>query len=96
MEDNGNINVNTDYLEGTDDETGIVIRELIQDFISHICKHKNLVEELCIVPAKVYISERVRTFTRLSYGIIILIVSLQVLTLLVIWDVRKKIKRFIR
>jgi hypothetical protein len=89
---------NEDSLDFGDNEEipSIIIRELLQDFIGNLCRHKGLVEELCIIPIRTYISDRARTITRLSCGFILAIVALQILIVLIVWDVRKTVRRAFR
>ena len=79
-----------------DDDRGNIVRELLMDFIQNINKHRGVVEELCVLPAKSYLSKKVKIVTRLSLLTIIAFFAIQIVIILLIWDIRKMIKRKFR
>ena len=76
-----------------DEDNSQVLKELIEDFVENLNKHRSVFDELCLNPFYTYISGKFRMHTSIAYGIILLFLVVNVFTLLVAWDVRTAVLR---
>lgn len=78
--------------EFIDQDNSLVLKELIEDFVENLNKHRNVFDELCLNPFYAYVSGKLRIYTAFAYGIIVVFLTLNIITLLVACDVRSLIR----
>lgn len=81
-----------DQCESIEDNSPFV-KELLEDFIENFSKHRSVVDELCLTPVYRYISIKFRKHINIAYGVILLFLMVNILTLLILWDVRSIVRR---
>ena len=74
-------------------EQSIIIKELLEDFIENFSKHRTVVDELCITPFYSYLRDKFRIHTTVAYCAILVFLVVNILTLLIAWDLRSSIRR---
>lgn len=81
-----------DYCDSVE-ENSPILKELLEDFVDSFSKHRTVVDELCLTPFYTYVNNKFRWHIHIAYGAVLVFLIVNVLTLLIMWDVRSIVRR---